>query len=251
MSKYIIIIFLALTNIAFSDILDYQTSGIEIVNFGETRTIGYDVIGTYINDARLIVKEGGRLIINSNARISFTDSSKFEIYGDVVIEGTARVYMSNKSETNLYNSNSSIILTENSSFFLKGNSVFSVKNLESRVSFIGKARLYREDSSNYFRFPVKNNVRPSVRTSKFSLLSAQPNPFNPTTNINFSVSEATNLSLDIINVKGQFIKSIFTGKLEAGKHQMKFNAQNFNSGMYFYRIKTKNELLLKKLLLVK
>ncbi len=83
-----------------------------------------------------------------------------------------------------------------------------------------------------------------------------PNPFNPTTSISFYVPKASEVSLDIYNIKGQKIKTLHSGKIAEGQHTLTWNGEDNNneyvaSGVYFYRLKNGNETKQKKMLLLK
>ncbi|HPR17803.1 MAG TPA: FlgD immunoglobulin-like domain containing protein, partial [Candidatus Cloacimonadota bacterium] len=85
-----------------------------------------------------------------------------------------------------------------------------------------------------------------------------PNPFNPTTTINFSVAESSEKTqITIYNLKGQKVKELVNGHLEAGEHSVTWNGSDDNgkqtaSGIYFYKMSaggyytcTKKMILLK------
>jgi serine protease AprX len=87
--------------------------------------------------------------------------------------------------------------------------------------------------------------------------SAYPNPFNPITTIKYNQVETGFVQVEIINLLGQVVNTLFTGELEGGKSaEFKWNATNSNgqkvsSGIYFYRIKSLNKVLTNKLVLMK
>jgi len=70
----------------------------------------------------------------------------------------------------------------------------------------------------------------------FALEQNYPNPFNPTTTIGFSLATDSKVSLKIFNALGQEVKSIVNGNMTSGFHEISFDASEFNSGVYFYRI---------------
>jgi len=83
-----------------------------------------------------------------------------------------------------------------------------------------------------------------------------PNPFNPTTTISFSLKETGNVSLDIYNVKGQLVKTLLNGELEAAQHKVTWNGKdnndrNVSSGIYFSRLNASRLTSTKKMLLLK
>lgn len=76
-------------------------------------------------------------------------------------------------------------------------------------------------------------------TRKASLIKvgqSYPNPFNPTTTINFNLSSETNVRLTIYDITGREVSTLVNQRLSAGDHQYQWNAGNFSSGVYFYRI---------------
>jgi hypothetical protein len=85
----------------------------------------------------------------------------------------------------------------------------------------------------------------------FSLEQNYPNPFNPTTNIRFSITEKGSVSLRIFDVLGKEIATILNDELNAGTYSVSWNASGFSSGVYFYRLQTKDFSDTKKLLLTK
>ncbi|NOR44966.1 MAG: T9SS type A sorting domain-containing protein [Candidatus Delongbacteria bacterium] len=78
-----------------------------------------------------------------------------------------------------------------------------------------------------------------------------PNPFNPETKINFSLNKDSKVKLTIYNVAGQMVKQVIDEELTAGFHSKIFNADNLNSGIYYYTLKTENNKISKKMVLVK
>ena len=70
--------------------------------------------------------------------------------------------------------------------------------------------------------------------STFSLNGIYPNPFNPITTIDFSVSDNNSLvNINIFDLKGNLVKTLFNEISEIGEHQIHWNASNFSSGIYF------------------
>ena len=83
-----------------------------------------------------------------------------------------------------------------------------------------------------------------------------PNPFNPTTTIRFGLPEASEVTLKVFNVRGQLVRTLASGNMEAGYHQIQWDATNENgvevgSGMYFYQIQAGQFQRVKKMLLMK
>ena len=84
-----------------------------------------------------------------------------------------------------------------------------------------------------------------------------PNPFNPETTIQFSTTEHTeNTELIIYNIKGQKVKTLYSGIAEEGKHTVTWNGKDeigkdVTSGIYFYKLNSSGKTAVKKMLLLK
>jgi hypothetical protein len=78
-----------------------------------------------------------------------------------------------------------------------------------------------------------------------------PNPFNPSTLIQFGLSKKSQVKLEIFNTLGQTIATLVDRELAAGKHEAKWEAANAQSGIYFYRLQTRDFVEIKKLILLR
>jgi hypothetical protein len=83
-----------------------------------------------------------------------------------------------------------------------------------------------------------------------------PNPFNATTTIKFDINHPDNVTLNIYSIDGQLVKSLFSGYVPAGNHRFLWygnDDQNLpvSSGIYLYRLVAGNEVLTRKMVLVK
>ncbi|MCB9249680.1 MAG: T9SS type A sorting domain-containing protein [Ignavibacteriales bacterium] len=87
--------------------------------------------------------------------------------------------------------------------------------------------------------------------NKFDLSQNYPNPFNPKTKIQFSLTEANNVSLLVYNTIGQKVAELINQRMEAGTHTADFDASKLNSGIYIYVLKTEKATLSKKMILMK
>lgn len=85
----------------------------------------------------------------------------------------------------------------------------------------------------------------------FALDQNYPNPFNPSTVIRYQLPVNSEVSLKVFDVLGREVASLIDGRMEAGYHQITFNARDLASGMYIYRLQTGNTVITKKLTLIK
>lgn len=78
-----------------------------------------------------------------------------------------------------------------------------------------------------------------------------PNPFNPTTQIPFGLDEDSEVTLEVFDILGRKVSTLFSGSKTAGNHQVTFDSANLASGIYIYRLTTPNSVLIKKLTFIK
>ena len=88
---------------------------------------------------------------------------------------------------------------------------------------------------------------------EFSLSQNYPNPFNPSTTIKFSIPQAGEVSLKIFDILGNEVAEIVNEFKQQGTHKILFNSSNKNlsSGIYYYKIKSKENILTKKMIFLK
>lgn len=78
-----------------------------------------------------------------------------------------------------------------------------------------------------------------------------PNPFNPTTNIKFSIPENSQVKLSIIDMTGKEIGVLYNSQSQAGSYNVSFDASRLASGAYFYRLQAGNYVDTKKMVYLK
>ncbi len=72
--------------------------------------------------------------------------------------------------------------------------------------------------------------------SMFRLDPTYPNPFNPSTNISYQLPVHGNVTVEVFNINGQHIQTLYTGNQQQGNHNLTWNASNISSGIYFVKI---------------
>jgi hypothetical protein len=75
--------------------------------------------------------------------------------------------------------------------------------------------------------------------SSYVLRQNHPNPFNPSTRIEYAVPKAGNVSLRVFDMLGREVAVLVDGMVEAGWYAVNFNAQNLASGVYLYRLESR------------
>ena len=85
----------------------------------------------------------------------------------------------------------------------------------------------------------------------FSLSQNFPNPFNPSTSINFSLPQSEFVTLVIRNILGQTVQTLVADALVPGNYIKTFDGKKFSSGIYFYTLRTPTSSLTKMMVLIK
>ncbi|MEO8664804.1 MAG: T9SS type A sorting domain-containing protein [Ignavibacteria bacterium] len=96
---------------------------------------------------------------------------------------------------------------------------------------------------------VENNI--SGIPSSFNLSQNYPNPFNPTTNIRYDLPKSGNVVLKVYNELGKEVTTLVNSFRSAGTYELTFNASDFTSGIYFYKLESEGLVSTKKMLLIK
>jgi lysyl endopeptidase len=123
--------------------------------------------------------------------------------------------------------------------------VYAYNGLDSLVSD-GSARLLTLKRNTVSINPISNVV-----PVEFKLHNNYPNPFNPETKIRFDIPNSQRVSLKIYNMLGKEIAILVNEVLSTGVYEVNWNAINFSSGTYFYRLETDNFVDTKRMVLLK
>jgi trimeric autotransporter adhesin len=85
----------------------------------------------------------------------------------------------------------------------------------------------------------------------FELHQNYPNPFNPSTSIRYRITEATHVTLDVVDLMGRRIVRLVDQQMLPGEYSADFRAENLSSGIYLYRIRAGSFTSARKMALVK
>lgn len=111
-----------------------------------------------------------------------------------------------------------------------------------------------DNTGSYSHFTVWSRdtaVEPGAQPVSFELSQNFPNPFNPTTEISFSLANNTQVNLSVFNLNGQRIATLVDGGLNAGSHSVTFDASGLSSGVYFYTLQANGATETRKMVLTK
>lgn len=126
----------------------------------------------------------------------------------------------------------------------------------SNENFIADTLEWPSDHKAVFatlNLPIVTNINEinSDDNFKFSLENNYPNPFNPTTQISYSIPKSELVSLKVYDVLGKEVAQLVNQFQNNGNYQVTFNANQLSSGVYFYQLKAGDFVSVKKMLLVR
>jgi len=85
----------------------------------------------------------------------------------------------------------------------------------------------------------------------FTLYPNYPNPFNPVTNIKFSLTNDQFVNLSVYNMKGQLVANLVNERKASGNHSVHWNASGVASGVYLYQLQVEGNSITQKMVLMK
>ena len=86
---------------------------------------------------------------------------------------------------------------------------------------------------------------------RFDLITAYPNPFNPSTKISFAIDSPSEIQLDVYDVNGKLIDTILNEYYQTGLHAIDWDASEYASGMYFIHLVKQGNRRTQKVMLLK
>jgi glycosidase len=98
---------------------------------------------------------------------------------------------------------------------------------------------------------TSNEELPSEGPETFKLYNNYPNPFNPSTNIKFDVAKTGVVKLEVFDILGRKVATLFNGRKSVGTHTLTFDASSLSSGVYFTRFTAGNTVQVQKMTLLK
>ena len=221
-------------------------------------TVGADVT-TYTDTTTSDTTTYTYRIYGYNSELVSDFSNKAQITTAVPVELTSfaanisdgKVIVSWQTATEINNSGFSIQRSnDNVSYkeiaFVQGHGTTTDKSVYSYTdnsALSGKYyyRLKQVDFNGSFSYTSSIEVNIGI-PKNFSLDQNYPNPFNPSTTIRFALPTNAKVSIKLYNTLGQEVVNILNNEqLNAGVHQTVFNASNFSSGVYFYRLEAKGD----------
>ena len=87
---------------------------------------------------------------------------------------------------------------------------------------------------------TSNETFLSQTPKSFELLRVYPNPFNPSTQIEYSLEQAGTVRLEVFDLQGRLVESLVNTQQQSGTHRIQWLANSQSTGLYFVRIQFEN-----------
>jgi flagellar hook assembly protein FlgD len=204
-------------------------------------------VGFNSDNSAIVMIDGANLSnLNTGAEVGF-----FSPRGDLV--GSA-VYSGGNIAATLWGESS---LKEEGEKGLKAGEQFTVKTFDpsngeelrlANMTFAKGSNVYEP---NGISIVADGQLTEELLPSSFALEQNYPNPFNPSTTINFSMPEASRVTVKVYNVMGQLVSTLVNREMNAGRHSVNFDASRLASGVYLYRIQAGSFTATRKMNLIK
>lgn len=183
-----------------------------------------------------------------------TSSHKLGVYNGTIIcisdyEVLNRIMTYNIASGEWKEYNSNIFPRRHASIAIIGDRLYYVGGVSSHDGTYQSYRMVQSLDLNTLITSVESN--PEKIITNFRLEQNYPNPFNPTSTIQFTLNKSVQTKLTIYNSIGELVETLFNKKLQAGNHTVEWNAKNYASGVYVYRLSTPNFSESKKMSLLK
>lgn len=99
---------------------------------------------------------------------------------------------------------------------------------------------------------IESSTENHVQIPKtMQLYQNYPNPYNPTTQIRYSLPDRTPVTLTVYDIMGRHVATLVDNVQEPGNYQVTFDGSGMASGMYVYRLQTPDQTITRQMLLVK
>ncbi len=207
-------------------------------------TLKYRTIGTGLPPAAVPQNasvSGNELRLASNLPVNQDDAPVISSAGN----GTLVVKMSLRTTAGSFDLNQPLNLT------WKGS---ADGGFYTKISaYVG---IFIQDISNYNTHSIDTNTVSisqigSVVPVEYKIYQNYPNPFNPSTKIKFDVPQSSKIKLSVFDISGKEMEVLFNDKLSPGSYEFKWDASQYSSGVYFYRIQSNEFIETKRMLLIK
>src|SRR4030095_2373645 len=175
--------------------------------------------------------------------------------GNIYVTGKKYIYNEDANIATLkYNNNGELLWVENYDSGLYDDAFQIMLDTSNNIYLLGSTVIF---PSNHDYLTIKYSQTIGIQPisndipKNFSLLQNFPNPFNPSTQINFGLPKTSFVKLIIYDVLGREIAALINEELKAGEYSVDWNAENYPGGIYFYSMTAGDFTDTRKMALVK
>jgi len=123
-------------------------------------------------------------------------------------------------------------------------------NVELTIQSINNHNISK--TYNFTVYGTFDDLSNDQTINEFNIMSAYPNPFNPSATINLNINQIiNNAEIQVYDVNGKLVDKLYSGNLTPGNYSFIWNPDNISSGEYFIRFKSKYFTRVKKIVYVK
>jgi hypothetical protein len=116
---------------------------------------------------------------------------------------------------------------------------------------VGHAFLYHFAQTGYSTEATAVELAQNTNPDGFILIGNYPNPFNPSTTIEFLVQKTSLIKIDIFDARGRRLENLMDTRMQGGSHRIEWQAGQYASGIYFYQIQSDDVIKRGRMLLIK
>ena len=172
-----------------------------------------------------------------------------ECKGAVVVEGDF-------TDVCVYLEEDEILDEQNTEFVLYYGSKNAISQRKSLIPTAGEMELQTGSGLTYYTMQLSDKSEIESIIPVTQLHQNYPNPFNPTTTIAYNLASDGPVTLEVYNIKGQKVTTLVNKQQSAGSHTIVWDGKDdsgraVSSGVYHYRLRTNNNYVSRKMLLMK
>jgi type IX secretion system substrate protein len=130
------------------------------------------------------------------------------------------------------------------------NSSYSLKGVLGNITTGKSSGINYYLNSTIFTMTSIESIE-EILPDSYMLYNNYPNPFNPTTAISFQLSAVSDVKLSIYDMNGKKVATLINDNKPAGYYELNWDASNFSSGIYFYRLQAGDFIDTKKMVFMK
>ncbi len=194
--------------------------------------------------ADLPVSGGADISLESDAVLEIPDNATLHFKDNntsLTMSDDSRILLGKNSKI-VFENGSRIISNENDNVF---NLSKTYQNSEGKQVQLDRETLLQKLSEKSEYAAEENSAE------RFTLNQNMPNPFNPTTVINYRIPNDNFVTLKIFDVAGKEVETLVNNFQKAGNYNVTFDGSSISSGIYYYKIVSGDFVSIRKMILIK